>query len=100
MTLPWDVLPRDVVRGRKNPLHFGFVHRLKRARKQAGHSRFGLTTKSGVLDGKAVYVLEHGERIPRLDTVERIAYALGLSPAFLAYGLDGEYQRGETLHAT
>ena len=28
--------------------------------------------------------------MPRLDTVEKVAYALGLSPGFLAYGLDGE----------
>ena len=31
-----------------------------------------------------------GATFPRLDTVERIAYALGLSPAFLAYGVESD----------
>lgn len=35
-------------------------------------------------------LLEQGQRIPRLDTVERVAYALGLSPTFLAYGLESD----------
>ncbi len=47
-----------------------------------------VTQRSGVLDGKTVLLLEQGERIPRIDTVEKLAYSLGLSPAFLAYGLD------------
>ena len=33
---------------------------------------------------------EQGLRIPRLDAVERVAYALGLSPAFLAYGIESD----------
>ena len=37
---------------------------------------------------------------PRLDTLEKVAYALGLSPAFLAYGLADECPPGETLRAT
>lgn len=84
------VLPSGVVRGRKNPLHFGFPRRLKRARKGLGLSRFGATNKAMAKDRELVASLEEGERIPRLDTVERIAYALGLSPAFLAYGIEGE----------
>ncbi len=93
------MLTRGMVRGQKNPLHFGFVARLKRARKLARQSRLGLSAKSDLLDGKAVYVLEQGKRVPRLDTVEKIASALGMSPAFLAYGLDGESQPGGKLRA-
>lgn len=85
-----DVLPSGVVRGKKNPLHFGFPRRLKRARKGLGLSRFAATNKAMAKDRELVASLEEGERIPRLDTVERIAYALGLSPAFLAYGIEGE----------
>ena len=77
-----------MVRGRKNPLYFGFAARLKAARKASGDSRSMVTQRSGLLDGKTVLLLEQGERIPRIDTVEKLAYALGLSPAFLAYGLD------------
>lgn len=79
-----------MVRGRRNPLHFGFAARLRRARKAGADSRSGLTQRAGLLDGKAVLLLEQGQRIPRLDTVERVASALGLSPAFLAYGLDAD----------
>ena len=85
-----SVLPSAVVRGRKNPFHFGFAARLRRARKAGGLSRFGVTTKSAAKDRELVASLEQGQRIPRLDTVERVAYALGLSPAFLAYGIEAD----------
>ncbi len=88
-----------MVRGRKNPLHYGFAARLKKERQKAGHSRHGLTAKSEVLDGKAVYMLELGQRVPRLDTIERIAYALGLSPGYLAYGIAGDCVPAEKLRA-
>ena len=84
------MLPSAVVRGRKNPFHFGFAARLRRARKAGGLSRFGVTTKSAAKDRELVASLEQGQRIPRLDTVERVAYALGLSPAFLAYGIEAD----------
>ena len=77
-------------RGRRNPSHFGFAARLRRARKAGDDSRSRLTQRAGLLDGKAVLLLEQGQRIPRLDTVERVAYALGLSPAFLAYGIEAD----------
>ena len=79
-----------MVRGRRNPSHFGFAARLRRARKAGDDSRSRLTKRAGLLDGKAVLLLEQGQRIPRLDTVERVAYALGLSPAFLAYGIEAD----------
>ncbi len=82
------MLPSAEVRGRKNPFHFGFAARLSRdARKAGGLSRFGVTTKSAAKDRELVASLEQGQRIPRLDTVERVAYALGLSPARRAYGI-------------
>lgn len=64
--------------------------RLKKARRLAGLKRQPLTHLALLPDGSAILGIERGERIPRLDTVERIAYALGLSPAFLAYGIEGE----------
>ena len=84
------VVPRGVVRGRKNPLHWGLAIRLKRARKAAELDRQSLTNKALMADGSAVRALEHAERVPRLDTVERIAYALSVSPAFLAFGIQAE----------
>ncbi len=82
------VLPGCVVRGRKNPDYLGFPARLKRARKSQGVSLD--VTAAHLSDGKTVFLLEEGRHVPRLDTVEKIASALGLSPAFLAYGIEAD----------
>jgi transcriptional regulator with XRE-family HTH domain len=36
---------------------------------------------------------EHGRRVPGADTLERLAIALGVEPAWLAYG-DGRAPKG------
>jgi len=78
-----------VVRGRRNPLHFGLPARLKRAR--ANLSFNSVAAASGLSDGNTIFQLERkAGHVPRLDTVERVAYGLGLSPAFLAYGIEGD----------
>ena len=77
-----------VVRGRKNPLFMGLAARLKTARKTAALNRQSVTQRAKLSDVSAVLGMEQGQRIPRLDTIERVAYGLGLSPAFLAYGID------------
>ncbi len=79
-----------VVRGRKNPLYMGVAARLKKARREAGYNRQVVTQRAALADVTAVLGLEQGQRIPRLDTIERVAYALGLSPAFLAYGIEAD----------
>jgi transcriptional regulator with XRE-family HTH domain len=79
-----------VVRGRKNPLFMGLAARLKTARKTAALNRQSVTQRAKLSDVSAVLGMEQGQRIPRLDTVERVAYALGLSPAFLAYGIEAD----------
>ena len=77
-----------VVRGRKNPLHFGLAARLSKARKASCLSLDSIAEAAGLSNGSTVFELENKPRHqPRLDTVERIAYALSLSPAFLAYGI-------------
>ena len=46
---------------------------------------------AGLSDGNTIFQLERKpDHVPRCDTVERVAYALGLSPAFLAYGIDAD----------
>ncbi len=83
------MLPRAVVRGRKNPLHFGLPRRLKKARDAAGLSFDSVAQLAGMTDGSSVAHLERkAGHVPRLDTVAKVAAALGMSPAFLAYGLD------------
>jgi transcriptional regulator with XRE-family HTH domain len=79
-----------VVRGRKNPLFMGLAARLKMARKTAALNRQSVTQRAQLSDVSAVLGMEQGQRIPRLDTIERVAYALGLSPAFLAYGIESD----------
>jgi transcriptional regulator with XRE-family HTH domain len=80
-----------VVRGRKNPLFFGLARRLQKARREAHLSFDSVAALAGMTDGSSVAHLERKEgHVPRLDTVERIAYGLGLSPGFLAYAIEGE----------
>jgi len=83
-----------VVRGRKNPLHYELPRRLKRARDQAGLSRLGLATKAGVSDATVLYI-ETSHRIPTVATIARLSTAIGLSAAWLAYGLGEQGSTGE-----
>jgi len=49
---------------------------------------------AGISDGQIVFRLERKPgHVPRCDTVELIAYALGLSPTFLAYGIEADGPR-------
>lgn len=73
-----------VVRGRKNPGYLRFASRLRKAIHHASQSQSAPASRSTLAGW------EQGQRIPRLDAVERVSYALGLSPAFLAYGIDVE----------
>ena len=78
-----------MVRGRRNPLYCGLPSRLKKARQSLSFDSIAET--AGLTEGNTVLNLERkAGHVPRLDTVEKVAYALGLSPAFLAYGLDGD----------
>lgn len=79
-----------MIRGRKNPLHFGFAERLRRRRKSAALTAGGLAAAAG-LGRNSLYGLELGERIPRVDTVELLADALRVSPCWLAFGIDLEW---------
>lgn len=81
------MVPTDVVvRGRQNPLHFKFPERLRRARKLAGISGAALSAAAG-LGHSGVGVLEVGAHLPRVNTIERLARALDVSPTWLAFGL-------------
>ncbi len=78
-----------MVRGRRNPLYFGLPGRLKRARENLSFN--SVAAAAGLSDGNTIFQLERKQgHVPRLDTVERVAYGLGLSPAFLAYGIEAD----------
>ena len=79
-----------VVRGSKNPLHFGLPPRLKRAREMAGVTVAHTARVSGVR-GQTIHNIEQGEQgvAPGIDTVEAIARALGVEACVLAFGPHG-----------
>ena len=78
-----------MVRGRRNPLYFGLPGRLKKARENLSFN--SVATAAGLSDGNTIFQLERKPgHVPRLDTVERVADGLGLSPAFLAYGIESD----------
>ncbi len=78
-----------MVRGRRNPLYTGLPARLKAARQNLSFD--SIAAAAGLSDGSSVLNLERkAGHIPRIDTVERVAYGLGLSPSFLAYGIESE----------
>lgn len=83
-------LPCAVVRGRKNPLHMAFSQRLRQARRNRETTLEQVAQAAGLAGPSVVRYLESAQRTPHIDTVERLARALGLSAGVLAYGMDGE----------
>jgi transcriptional regulator with XRE-family HTH domain len=90
------VLARGVVRGRKNPLHYGFSLRLARARKAAGLTGSALSLTVGMARNAASH-LEGRARVPRVDTVEKLAKVLHISPCQLAFGVEQSCDAGAGL---
>ncbi len=82
------MLTEAVTRGRRKPLHQTLQERLKRAREGARLESKPLSLRAGLAD-TTVWAIETEGRIPGIDTAERIARALQVSPCFLAYGVDG-----------
>ena len=81
-----------MVRGRRNPLHFGFALRLALARKAVGMSGAAVSLAVGM--AKDTCSQFEGGRIPRLDTVEKLAAVLHISPCRLAYGMTQPCEAG------
>lgn len=79
----------QVTSGRKNPLWFKLPERLKGAREARGINANEIARRAGIGNTTTARI-ERGERTPQIDTVERIARALGVEPCWLAFGLDGD----------
>lgn len=75
--------------GIKNPLWVGIPTRLLNMRLAADLAMTALEALSGV-SNQVIAKTENHQSVPRLDTVERMAYALGVSPTWFAFGPDGE----------
>ncbi len=74
-----------VVRGSPNPKHSRLAFRLRKARKHSGLTHLALARRAGVSEATALYV-EKGQQLPTVGTVARLATALAVSAAWLAYG--------------
>lgn len=70
-----------------------FAENLIRLRKQAGLSQELLAKRAG-LHRTAIGLLEKGARVPRIDTLIKLASALGVEAADLLEGID--WQPGRT----
>lgn len=77
-----------VTSGVKQPLWLGIPLRLEAVRLAGDLFQSELSEKAGMARGTA-RKLEARERCPNVETVERIACALGVSPTWLAFGYDG-----------
>ncbi len=74
-----------MVRGSPNPRHLGLPARLRKVRKQSGLTRSALGPIVGRASDVAAYI-ESGQRRPTIGTVARLAFGLGVSPGWLAFG--------------
>ncbi len=81
---PYYTVP--VTRGSPNPRFQRLPERLAKARKAADLTRRALEQKAGGTNGAILYI-EEGRRVPTVETVARLAHALGVPAAWLAYGL-------------
>ena len=74
-----------------------FGANLARCRKAAGLSQEELSFRAS-LHRTQVGMLERGSRIPRIDTLVKLAGSLGVAPGELLEGL--EWEPGETVAGT
>ena len=72
-----------------NPVAIRFGRNLARCRKRAGLSQEALGTRA-TLHRTEMGLLERGARVPRIDTLIKVASALDVPPGDLLAGIDWE----------
>jgi transcriptional regulator with XRE-family HTH domain len=82
-----------VVRGRKNPLHYGLPSRLRIARQAAGLTRKAVVQDAGA-GQTAISDIETGQRLPTVAMIARLASVLGVTAPWLAYGIGEQSSNG------
>lgn len=82
------VAPERVTSGVKQPLWFGLSIRMTQSREAGDLHRVQVSEMAG-LAVTAARQIEASEVRPNVETVERLACALGVSPTWLAFGYDG-----------
>ena len=88
LSVAMRVHTRSVTKGRRNPLHLGLPARLKAAYKGSNLTQRQIGDAAGV-SFTIIHYASAGTTVPRIDTIERLAAALGVSPCWLAYGQHG-----------
>lgn len=78
-----------MVRGSKNPLYEGIAKRLTKARQMSDRGQREVQRETGLVSAAAICRIENGEHVSRIDTIEKIAAAIGVPCCWLAYGDDG-----------
>ena len=85
-TAPAEQRPADRFRSYKSR-HAGFPERLRASRESCGVSMRSLASAAGI-SVQSWSNAESGKTVPRIDTAERMAVALGVAPSWLSYGYD------------
>ena len=60
--------------------------RLREARKAAGLTLRELAERAGIVNYQTIDNIERGKQRASVDQIESLAHALGISPAWLAFG--------------
>ena len=60
--------------------------RLREARKAAGLTLRELAERAGIANYQTIDNIERGKQRASVDQIESLAHALGISPAWLAFG--------------
>lgn len=81
--------PRRMPKGLRNPLHWGVGDRLRALGIEHNLTQTLVASVSGV-GSTTISQIEHSKASPRIDIVERLATALGVSPIWLAFGEHGQ----------
>jgi transcriptional regulator with XRE-family HTH domain len=76
-----------MVRGRKNPLHFGLARRLRAVRRQRDLGGKPLSLAAN-LAATTVLRIESEATVPAVDVIVQLAAVLKVSPSYLAYGIE------------
>ena len=63
--------------------------RLREARKAAGLTLRELAERAGIANYQTIDNIERGKQRASVDQIESLAHALGISPAWLAFGTKG-----------
>lgn len=89
----------NMPRGHKDPLWAGISIRLVNLRLKGRISSTDLAQLAGVAHS-TVLEIENTARVPRVESAERIACALGVSPSWLCFGCEGDEPFRERIRRT